>query len=73
VGEKVADCVLLYSCGYREAFPVDVWVRRAMERYYSQAGSTVKDIRAFADRKFGKLAGLAQQYLFYYERHLKHI
>lgn len=71
VGEKVADCVLLYSCGYREAFPVDVWVRKAVTSYYPCAGKSARDIHAFADKRFGKLAGLAQQYLFYFERCLK--
>lgn len=71
VGEKVADCVLLYSCGYGEAFPVDVWVGRAMRNYFPEAGRTPKELRAFAAKKFGKLAGLAQQYLFHYERCLK--
>lgn len=71
IGEKVADCVLLYSCGYREAFPVDVWVRRAMGIHFPDAGGTLMDIRRFAEGRFGKLAGLAQQYLFHYERVIK--
>jgi N-glycosylase/DNA lyase len=68
VGEKVADCVLLYACGYREAFPVDVWVKRAMEKYFPEAGATNKSIGEFAQSEFGEQAGLAQQYLFHYER-----
>lgn len=66
VGEKVADCVLLYVYGKREAFPVDVWVKRAVERWYF--GSRVvpeRRIREFAQRRFGPLAGYAQQHLFY--------
>ncbi len=68
VGEKVADCVLLFSCGYREAFPVDVWVHRAVTAAFTDAGSSPKELRAFARRRFGALAGLAQQVLFHYER-----
>lgn len=34
VGPKVADCVLLYSCGFDEAFPIDVWIARALVNYY---------------------------------------
>jgi len=59
VGEKVADCVLLFGCGFYEAFPRDVWVKRVIEKYY---GSD------FSPDYFGKNAGIAQQYLFYYER-----
>jgi N-glycosylase/DNA lyase len=68
IGEKVADCVLLYSCGYREAFPVDVWVLRAMGIHFPGSGKTPREIRRFAADRFGGLAGLAQQYLFHYER-----
>ncbi len=68
VGEKVADCVLLFSCGYREAFPVDVWVHRAVTAAFTDTGSSPKELRAFARRRFGALAGLAQQVLFHYER-----
>jgi N-glycosylase/DNA lyase len=68
VGEKVADCVLLFSCGCREAFPVDVWIGRAVPSYYPGAGRTQRELRDFAAKHFGKLAGLAQQYIFHYER-----
>jgi len=71
VGEKVADCVLLFSCGCREAFPVDVWVNRAVPSYYPEAGRNPRELRAFARRHFGELAGLAQQYIFHYERVMK--
>jgi N-glycosylase/DNA lyase len=65
VGEKVADCVLLYSLGHREAFPVDVWVQRAVERWYFGGRSTTpRAIRAWAIDRFGPLAGYAQQHLF---------
>ena len=67
VGRKVSDCVLLFGAGKREVFPVDVWVKRVMnELYYDELSDG--DIFAFADKKFGKNAGLAQQYLFYYMR-----
>lgn len=70
VGEKVADCVLLYSCGCSEAFPVDVWVRRAVSCAY-RTGDSPAEIRRFAAEHFGCLAGLAQQHLFHYERVIK--
>lgn len=69
VGEKVADCMLLFAYGKGEAFPVDVWVRRAVERWYvRRRGMTVRHIRAFARTRFGDLAGYAQQHLYSYIR-----
>lgn len=55
VGEKIANCVLLFSCGHDEAFPVDVWMKRALRRVKRQVN-------------FGPYAGWAQQYLFHAER-----
>ncbi|HHT66576.1 MAG: DNA-3-methyladenine glycosylase family protein [Caldicoprobacterales bacterium] len=68
VGDKVADCVLLYSMEKAEAFPVDVWVKRVMEHFYIGHPASVKQIKSIAAKRFGKAAGLAQQYLFYYAR-----
>ncbi|MBE7046969.1 MAG: DNA-3-methyladenine glycosylase 2 family protein [Ruminococcaceae bacterium] len=68
VGEKVADCVLLFSYGKTEAFPIDVWVGRIMRNLYLSDEASIKDIREESERLFGKYAGIAQQYLFYYAR-----
>ena len=73
VGPKVADCILLFSDLKRlEAFPIDVWVRRVMNELYihNEEESKVKkqDIEKIAYEKFGNLAGIAQQYLFYWKR-----
>jgi N-glycosylase/DNA lyase len=69
VGQKVADCVLLFAYGKGEAFPVDVWVKRAVERwYFGGQARTEREIRAFARRRFGDLAGYAQQHLFCFAR-----
>ncbi|HZJ58530.1 MAG TPA: DNA glycosylase [Clostridia bacterium] len=68
VGPKVADCILLFSLRKGQAFPVDVWIGRIMEELYSRDMVDFKDIRGFADNRFGNLAGYAQQYLFYYAR-----
>ena len=62
VGPKVASCILLFSCERYDAFPVDVWIKRAMERYFPNGD--------FTPDSFGNYAGIAQQYLFYYERYL---
>lgn len=72
VGQKVADCTMLFSMGRREVFPTDVWVKRVMEHLYFDGNDTnIKDIHTFAKNKWGNLAGYAQQYLFYYARSLK--
>lgn len=73
VGPKVADCILLFSTLKRlEVFPIDVWVRRVMnDLYIKQEDETKvskKQIEKIAVEKFGDLAGLAQQYLFYWRR-----
>ena len=59
VGDKVADCVCLYGLGHIEAFPIDVHIRRVLEREYSGA---------FPFSQFGSYAGFVQQLIFYYER-----
>lgn len=61
VGDKVANCVLLFGFGFFEAFPVDVWVKRVISKYYGEA---------FDVKLLGSNAGIAQQYLFYYERNV---
>jgi len=73
VGPKVADCILLFSTLKRlEVFPIDVWVRRVMNDLYikdkDENKVNKKQIESLANQKFGNLAGLAQQYLFYWRR-----
>lgn len=68
VGNKVADCMLLYSGTKFDVFPTDVWVKRVMEELYFKREASFKEIQQFAADKFGYLAGMAQQYLFYYAR-----
>ena len=73
VGPKVADCILLFSTLKRfEVFPIDVWVRRVMNDLYihnpDETKVNKKEIEKIAKEKFGDLAGLAQQYLFYWRR-----
>lgn len=73
VGPKVADCILLFSNLKRfEVFPIDVWVRRVMNDLYikneDENKVSKKQIENLAKEKFGDLAGLAQQYLFYWRR-----
>ena len=73
VGPKVADCILLFSSLKRfDVFPIDVWVRRVMNELYikneDERKVNKKQIEQLAQEKFGNLAGIAQQYLFYWKR-----
>jgi N-glycosylase/DNA lyase len=84
VGPKVADCVLLFSLGKTEAFPVDRWVERVILNHYAQrlprefarklaqrdglSNSDYALLNAFGRRYFGVYAGYAQEYLYHYER-----
>ncbi|MCQ4575142.1 MAG: hypothetical protein NOU37_07855 [Candidatus Brocadiales bacterium] len=69
VGDKVADCILLFSLGFTEAFPVDTWIKRVMQDIYFHGRPTSnKVIREFAQGYFGQYAGYAQEYLFLYSR-----
>ncbi|MGI6167042.1 MAG: DNA-3-methyladenine glycosylase family protein [Eubacteriales bacterium] len=61
VGDKVAACILLFAFGRYDAFPVDVWIGRVIEKYFGGC----------RDACLGPYAGVAQQYLYYYERYLK--
>ena len=70
VGPKVSDCILLFAFDKEDAFPVDVWVKRVMEYFYLKEDTSPKLIGLSGARIFGRLAGYAQQYLFYYAREL---
>lgn len=59
IGEKVANCVVLFGLWHTEAFPVDVWMKRALKENFPAD---------FDPESLGKYAGLAQQYIFYYAR-----
>lgn len=65
IGEKVANCILLFSLGKRNAFPVDVWIKRVVETLYFQEEVSIPKINELAREKFGEYGGYAQQYLFY--------
>lgn len=62
IGVKVASCALLFGFARLDAFPIDVWIKRVGEKRFPE----VKD---FSGKLFGQYAGIAQQYLFYYERY----
>jgi len=64
VGEKVADCVLLFSTRHRNAFPIDVWIERALRERFGMDG-TRRELKRRAQETFGEAAGVAQQFIFY--------
>ena len=70
VGDKVADCVLLFSLGFDEAVPLDTWIKSAVEEYYPDCdrGSYAATSRALRDRLGGEYAGYAQTYVFHHLR-----
>lgn len=71
VGDKVANCVLLFSLDKMEAFPIDVWIERAIrEWYFKEVASlpTKTALRPWAQKRFGKYAGYANHYLFHNRR-----
>ena len=72
VGNKVADCITLFALNKFNSFPVDVWIKRIMEYcYFDNQKQSIPTISQFAEKRFGDLGGMAQQYLFFYARSLK--
>ena len=69
VGQKIADCVLLFAYGAQSAFPLDVWVLKALRQlYFPWKRASIQQLRRFATGHFGPNAGYTQQYLFHYVR-----
>ncbi len=71
IGEKIADCITLFGYDKKDSFPVDVWIKRVMETLYFGKEVKKKEVSDLGRDKFGKYAGVAQQYLFYYGRENK--
>jgi len=59
IGDKVANCVVLFGLYHMEAFPIDVWIKRALKEHFAPG---------FDPQSLGEYAGIAQQYIFYYAR-----
>jgi N-glycosylase/DNA lyase len=69
VGNKIANCVLLFAYGFQQAFPVDVWVMKALRQlYFPKRRVSPRRLERFIATHFGPNAGYAQQYLFHYMR-----
>ena len=72
VGNKVANCVMLFSLGKRDSFPIDVWMKRVLEQVYFNGEDKSKEyLFEFSKDKFGDLGGYAQQYLFAFARGIR--
>jgi len=69
VGRKIADCVLLYSLDFLQAFPIDTWIAKGLQKVYF-GGKRVgeKKMEQFVSNHFGPFAGYAQLYLYHYWR-----
>ena len=68
VGDKVADCVLLFGCGQTSAFPVDVWVEKLLKSWFGVCGCSRKKLMLQSRELLGPNAGLLQQFLFHAAR-----
>ena len=70
IGSKIADCIAVFSLEKLEAFPIDVWVRRALGEWYFPEQKTPPDrvLLEWAQERFGRYGGYAQQYLFHGRR-----
>ncbi|MDQ8187372.1 DNA glycosylase [Pelagicoccus sp. SDUM812002] len=68
VGEKIADCALLFGAAKLEAFPVDTWIIKVLEKRYTLEGWNPAQLSRFGRVHYGPLAGFAQQFIFSYER-----
>jgi N-glycosylase/DNA lyase len=73
VGEKVADCVLLFSLGHLQAVPLDTWIRKTIGEYFPDCdrGKYAETSRAIRERFGGEYAGYAQTYVFQHIRNRK--
>ncbi len=67
VGDKIANCALLFGAGRWDAFPIDVWMERILHQLYRKRLRGAK-LQHWAERHFGPHAGYAQQYLFHFAR-----
>jgi len=71
VGDKVADCIALMGYGSMDAFPIDVWVKRTLERmYFKGRKRTIKQLHRFAEKRWDGYRGYAQQYIFHTGRNI---
>ena len=68
IGPKVASCILLFGFGKTEKFPVDTWIEQVYYNHFSNKKRTRPQIQEYFESEFKEYSGIAQQYLFFYER-----
>jgi N-glycosylase/DNA lyase len=69
VGKKIADCVLLYSLDFLQAFPMDTWIKKGLKKFYFKDRKvSPKEMERFVSDHFGPYAGYAQLYLYHFWR-----
>jgi N-glycosylase/DNA lyase len=68
VGEKIANCVLLFAYERLDVVPIDVWIKRILETDYLKGSRSQAELKQFSADYFGPYAGYAQQYLFHHRR-----
>lgn len=71
IGEKVANCIMLFGLGVKDVFPVDVWINKVYNSIFNTQVSDRKKITKELTSRYGKLSGYAQQYFYYYYRENK--
>ncbi len=71
VGPKVCDCILLFSLGYTNAFPIDVWIDRAMNELFFDSVPPKRSEMKEAVKSIGEYSGIIQQYIFFHARRIK--
>ena len=71
IGPKVASCILLFGFHKKDKFPVDTWIEQVYYRYFSSEKRSRPEIQKYFENEFQEYSGIAQQYLFYYERERK--
>jgi N-glycosylase/DNA lyase len=72
IGDKIADCISLFSLDKLDAFPVDTWIKKGMtDQYFENKKTSDNKVKAFANNYFGRFRGYANQYLFFHWRMLK--
>ena len=72
VGDKVADCIMLFAYNKMEAFPIDTWVKRVLETvYFDGRKKKIRELHQFASERWPGMEGYAQQYLFWHARSMK--